>query len=622
MGGLAGIVSFNGNPVPPGVDLGMVKRLTHRNGGPGRGALIPRQGVVMWQLGPRSRGRDSKDPAIGLVMDGDIYNRGELLTRFGLPDDMDDNGLISALYQARGVDGLALINGDLAAAIYDTARDELLLFRDRFGVKPLYYTNIGGQYLFASEIKALLAYPEFKATPDEATLFDYLATHYRYIHRDPGRTYYRGIRQVPAAHVVTIDVRGSQVKPYWHLEIDPAVAGLDPAEIESRLAELLRDSVNRRLDPDRGMAFSVSSGMDSSSICSLAAKVLGRPLDLYSVSYGSSEYDEAEGIAPLARDYGQRWRNILLQDPPLLENIDRLVRLADGPICTVTWLSHFFLAEIAASDQQDILFSGLGGDECLAGEYEHFLFFFADLKSTGQERRLSEEIDAWIRLHDHPVFRKTRALVDDVFRRLVDFKHPGRIRLDERRHRRYLPYFDPDFVRTWHETPQMSSPYDSYLANRCYQDLFFETTPPCLAADSCNTSHFGLTTRFPFLDHQVVEFCFSLPGALKYDHGVTKAVLRRAMRGILPEANRNNTVKTGFNAPANAWLMGDEQDQVWDLIRSRSFQDRGWFRPGAAEEIFLEHQGGEDNHMMILWQMINAELWLRSLSAPRTREAS
>ena len=168
---------------------------------------------------------------------------------------------------------------------------------------------------------------------------------------------------------------------------------------------------------------------------------------MYAVSYGYSEYDEAGGIAPLAARYGARWENIVLADPPLVETIDRLVRIHDGPLCTVTWLSHFHLMKKAFEDCKDIIFSGLGGDECLAGEYEHFFYFFADLKLKGDEGRLAAEIDNWVRLHDHPVFRKSRAVVEDVFSRLVDFTRPGRIHYDRKRYGAYLSFFEPDFVR-------------------------------------------------------------------------------------------------------------------------------------------------------------------------------
>ncbi|MBU2548867.1 MAG: asparagine synthase [Proteobacteria bacterium] len=618
MSGLTGAFAFSGAGLPPDTGRRMAERSGHRGRGRIGGVLRPRDGLELWQIGP---GRPASSPAACLVMDGAIYNRQELCERLGRPNPADGPGLVLALYESEGVDGLARINGDLALALYDRLKDRLILFRDRFGVKPLYYARAGSTWLFASEIKSLFQHPALTAEPDPGTLFDYLATHYRYIHRDPARTYYDGVRQVPPGHYVVLGPSGDPVRRYWKLELDPEAAALDSRQAEERLLDLVRDSVARRLNDERPMAFSVSSGMDSSSVCSLASILTGEKLDLYSVGYGRGEYDESEGIAPLADRYAARWRNILISEPPLLDLVDRLVRLTDGPVCTVTWLSHYFLARTAREDGRHIIFSGLGGDECLAGEYEHFLFFFADLKRKGLDDRLALEVEGWSRLHDHPIFKKSWAVVEDALNRLVDLTRPGLVLPDRLRYERYLDHFDPDFIQAGDRPLEMVCPYDSYLANRCYQDLFFETTPPCLAADDKNVARFGLETRFPFLDHRVVEFCYSLPGEIKYDRGVTKAVMRRAMKGILPEANRLNTTKTGFNAPVGEWIMGPGRDKVWDLIRSRSFRERGWFRPGAAEQLFMAHEWGEANHMMLLWQILNAELWLRSLTEQKRKAA-
>ncbi|MEW6263506.1 MAG: asparagine synthase-related protein [Thermodesulfobacteriota bacterium] len=616
MSGLAGHVSFNGHRAPPNLMEAMAGRLAHR--GRMNRELRPRPGVNICQMsggGPASRG------VLSLILDGTIYNRAELASQHGFDPRVEDADLALALYDSAGLEGLSEINGDLAAAVYDSDRDELLLFRDRFGVKPLYYARLEDEIIFASEIKALLAHPSLKAEPDPYALFDYLATHYRYIHRDPERTFYRNIRQVPAGQAVLVNENGLRSLRYWQVELDAQVARLGPEEAERRLLELLKDSVTRRLAPDQALGFSVSSGLDSSSVCSLAAAITGQPQPLYSVGYGFSEYDEGRGIVALAQRHGSVWRHLVLEAPPLLATVERLVRLADGPVCTVTWLSHYFLAQAAAQDGRKILFSGLGGDENLAGEYEHFLFFFADLKSDGCNDRLEAEVSGWIRHHDHPVFQKSWGVVEDAFQRLVNLEVPGQVRPDLKRYRAYWPYFDQDFIQTFDQPVEAANPFNSYLANRCYQDLYYETTPPCLAADDKNVSHFGLTTRFPFLDHRLVTFCFSLPGVMKYDRGVTKAVLRRAMRGLLPEANRTNTVKTGFNAPAADWLRGPAGNDVRDVIESASFRQRGWFKPGAAAEMFEDHRRGRANHMMILWQMLNLEAWLNSLSETRRMEA-
>ena len=185
---------------------------------------------------------------------------------------------------------------------------------------------------------------------------------------------------------------------------------------------------------------------------------MGRKADIYSVGYGSGEYDESAGAAPAAEKFGRTWNNILLSDPDLFDEIDNLLSLTHEPACTVTWLSHFHLAEKAALDGREILFSGLGGDECLAGEYEHFLYFFADLKRNGLNRRLDAEVEAWIKLHNHPIFKKSWQVVNDVFNRLVDLDRPGVIHVDKNRYENYLPWFEPDFINAWNNDPPMPHP--------------------------------------------------------------------------------------------------------------------------------------------------------------------
>lgn len=609
MGGIAGMVLFDGETSPTDVMINMARRMAHRSQGVLGGGLYPGYGVELWQLGRRPIPAGGSMPAV--VLDGNIYNREELISQLGLGNGADDHLIVTALYEKGGPRSMARINGDFALAIYDPKKKSLFLFRDRFGQRPLFYTLVKDWVIFASEVRAFFEHPGFAPTPDPAMLFDYLATHYRYIHRDPGRTFLKGVRQVSPAHYVVLKDGRENIHPYWQLELDPEVWSLSSGEAEERLLDLLRDSISLRLGSDMG--FTVSSGMDSSSVCTLAVEAAGEPQDLYSVSYGSGEYDEAPGIVQLAEERGRTWRNIVLSEPSLMASIDRLVRLHEAPLCTVTWLSHFRLAETAAQDGKTVLFSGLGGDECLAGEYEHFLYFFADLKQWGFEDRLKAEVEGWMALHDHPVFKKNWDVVQDVFSRLVDLKQPGRIFPDLKRYRNYFNRFNPDFIKSWDQPVAMACPFDSYLANRCYQDLFYETTPPSLFADEKNVSAFGMTSRFPFLDHRVVTFCYSLHPGLKYDRGITKAVMRRAMKDILTESNILNTVKTGFNAPAGDWLLGKDHDLVLDLLHSKSLEDRGWLKPGEADALFLAHERGEANHMMILWQIINAELWLRNL---------
>jgi len=260
----------------------------------------------------------------------------------------------------------------------------------------------------------------------------------------------------------------------------------------------------------------------------------------------------------------------------------------------------------------------LGGDELNAGEYEHFLYFFADLNAAGRDEEWHEEIAYWVQHHDHPVFRKSPGVVEEGLATLVDLSALGRCLPDRGRLRRYYQAVDRAFFDLDGFEPRMDHPFTSYLKNRTAQDLLSETLPCCLRAEDRHAAAHGLEHFAPFLDHRVVEFMFRVPGTLKIRHGVTKQLLREAMKGVLPEETRTRIKKTGWNAPAHVWFSGAGLASLRDLVASRSFRQRGIYDVGEVERLIAEHaeivSSGRpaENHMMFIWQLVSLELWLRA----------
>jgi asparagine synthase (glutamine-hydrolysing) len=290
-------------------------------------------------------------------------------------------------------------------------------------------------------------------------------------------------------------------------------------------------------------------------------------------------------------------------------------------VATATWLSHYVLCGDAEGEGFRALFGGLGGDELNAGEYEYFFFHFADLEDAGREDELRHEVDEWARLHDHPIFRKSAAVVDDAFARLVDPALPGGIRVDRERLERYRPALDPTFFDLARYEPTLEHPFDTHLKNRTYQDLTRETLPCCLRAEDRHGAALGIDNVLPFLDHRLAELMFRVPGSLKIRDGITKRLLRDAMTDIVPDETRLRVKKTGWNAPAHVWFSGADREQLLDLVRSDRFRNRGIYNVSEVERIVDEHEeivasgASRENHMMFLWQLVNLELWLRRVDA-------
>jgi asparagine synthase (glutamine-hydrolysing) len=338
--------------------------------------------------------------------------------------------------------------------------------------------------------------------------------------------------------------------------------------------------------------------------------------------YDDRTFDESEDIEPMLVAKAQPWVPVAVGSPDVFGLVRRMVELHDEPVATATWLSHYLLAAEAARQGYTALFGGLGGDELNAGEYEHFLFHFADLQRAGWTTELEREIAAWVGHHDHPIYRKSHATVEDGFRRMIDFSVPGRCLPDMARLHRYVSALNPELFDLGGYRPIMPHPFASYLKSRCYQDIFLETAPCCLRAEDRHASAFGLDRFDPFFDRRLVEFMFQVPGRMKFHDGVTKTLLRHAMIGVLPEATRTRVKKTGWNAPAHVWFVGKGADEIRDLIGSRRFREREIYRPGAVEKLLDEHEeivtsnALRDNHMMFFWQLVNLDAWLHSLGQP------
>ncbi|HZS83287.1 MAG TPA: asparagine synthase-related protein [Stellaceae bacterium] len=547
------------------------------------------------------------------VIDGRILNR----PAPEAAEDAGDAGFFIALYRRHGfVGALEKLIGDFAIALYDKDADRLFLGRDRVGVKPLYYVERPDLFAFASRPRALLALPEVPATINRRFAALFAASHYRAIDNAPHDSPYAAIKQLPAGHLLEVAGGSARIRRWW----DVAEAEDwrdDEATLAERYRELLQDAVRLRLSAASRPGFMLSGGMDSSSVLATAVALTGARQHAYSSVYADKTFDESDDIGPMLEEKVAAWRQVPLgDDVDVFGLVAEMVAAHDEPVATATWLSHFTLCRQAASDGIETLFGGLGGDELNAGEYEYFIFHFADLRAERRDAELRHEIACWARHHDHPIFRKNAAVAEAALARLTDPAARGRVRTDRARLTRYYEALDPACFDLSDFAPALDHPFTSWLKNRTYQDIFRETAPCCLRAEDRHAALFGLEHFDPFFDHRLVEFMFRVPGSMKIRDGVTKRLLREAMRGILPEATRARIKKTGWNAPAHRWFSGARLDQLRDLVGSRAFRERGIYRPRVVERLITEHAaivaGGapRENHMMFLWQLLNLETWL------------
>ncbi|MGH6877591.1 MAG: asparagine synthetase B family protein, partial [Rhizomicrobium sp.] len=504
--------------------------------------------------------------------------------------------------------------------LYDSTSGTLWLGRDRFGVKPLYYNDQPGRLAFASRPRALLALGDTPRAVDRQFVGLFAGSHYRTFDNARDRSPYTGIRQLPAGHFAKVTENDTQIGAWWELQEDEEFT--EPAEVlAEQYRALLMDAVRLRVEAANRPAFTLSGGLDSSSVLSAAVAVTGAKQHAFSSVYADKTYDERDEIRPMLASKVSEWHPVAVSDGvDIFALAEQMVEAHDEPVATATWLSHFMLCDAAQRSGFGALFGGLGGDELNAGEYEYFIYHFGDLRHAGDSSALEHEIACWARHHDHPIYRKGPAEAQVAMARCIDPGQPGRIRPDEERLRRYAGTVRREWFDVAGFVPQMPNPFKSWLKNRTYQDIFYETAPCCLRAEDRDCTHFGLQHFDPFFDHRVVEFMFRVPGNQKIRDGVTKVLLRRAMDGVLPDETRTRIKKTGWNAPAHVWFAGRGLEQLRDLVASQSFRDRGVYDKPEVECLIDEHcaivASGEprENHMMFLWQLVNLETWLSCVS--------
>jgi asparagine synthase (glutamine-hydrolysing) len=463
----------------------------------------------------------------------------------------------------------------------------------------------------------LLVDPDLPRSVDRRFVACFAGSHYRTFDNEPNRSPYEAIDQLPAGTYARVRDGELIVRTYWTLREEPDF--VEPEEeLAERYRELLRDAVRGRLGRAEDPAFTLSGGMDSSSVLACATRESGRKQAAYSTVYEDSTYDESADIRTILDSTVSAWVPVKVSEPDLGLVVPKMISANDEPVATATWLSHYLLCERAHRDGVRTLFGGLGGDELNAGEYEYFFFFFADLLRAGDEERLAREVERWIAYHDHPIYRKSLDSMNRTLARVIDRKTPGKCLPDAQRLGRYAGVVRKDYFDLAAFVPIMDSPFTSYLKNRTYQDIFRETAPCCLRAADRQAAEFGIEVTWPFFDHRLVELMFRVPATMKIRDGVTKHLLRRATAGIVPDETRQRIKKTGWNAPAHVWFTGQGKALVLDLIASRAFVERGVYDIDRVRSIADEHDAivrekqPVENHMMFLWQLVNLELWLQA----------
>jgi asparagine synthase (glutamine-hydrolysing) len=561
----------------------------------------------------------NEDGTVWVVYNGEIHNfvelRQELTARGHRFRSRTDTEVVVHAYEEWGEQCFQRFNGMWGLTLWDARRRLLLCSRDRYGIKPLVYTNAGGAFAFGSEIKALLELGAVEPSVNDALVYDYLA--HGFVDHS-AETFFRNVLMLPPGHLLRASPDDEQVEIVQWYEL-PVSSSRDE-EWTERFAELFTDATRLRLVSDVPVGTCLSGGLDSSSIVCVVAELTssGRSSlggaavqKTFSARYPSDpRVDEGPYIAAVAEWSGAERHEVYPTAHSLLTELERLIWHQEEPFGSTSVYAQWCVYGLARSQGVTVTLDGQGADEVVGGYPQQLSPFLTQLVRSGRLRDWARELRA---THGVEGTAAARALLTTAFRGAL-WSAPAPLQRafqTTKAMRRYPQWLNrrAEVAPRYAATLPSTRPGDKFTA-QMLSDLTLGL-PALLRYCDRNSMAHSVEARLPFLDHRLVELCFSLPSQARIHNGRTKAILRDALRDRVPEAVLARRDKIGFATPETDWLRDDVRGLIADVVSSRSFAERGYVKPDRLSAIVRSRDEGDPSAAAALWRCVNLELWLR-----------
>ncbi len=623
MCGIAGFVSRKPDLEARPVLARMAATIAHR-GPDDEGFFHATVGNAGWQVGLAHRRLSIIDLAAGhqpignedgslqIVFNGEIYNFAELrseLERAGhrFATHSDTETIVHA-YEQWGEDCVGRLRGMFAFALWDAPRARLLLARDRFGKKPLYLCELDGDLLFASEIKALLAFPGVRAESDEAAIWDYFA--YRYV--PAPATLFKGIRKLMPGCLAVWQQGRLAVRRYWSPpDRMPHAPGVLPADPVGVFMEKLDEAVRIRMVSDVPFGAFLSGGIDSSAVVTLMSRHSSLPVKTFSVGFADSGYSELAYARVIAERFRTEHHELVVDAAHLMQHLPALIRFRDAPVAEPSDIPIYLLAAEARKTVKMVL-TGEGSDEILGGYPKHVFERYVRPYQWLPGFLRHGLIEPLIQALPYRFRRAKTAIVNLGLERFEE-RMPrwfGALSDAERRALVALPAPPAETGAYPFDTPPNNSPLRRIL----YFDQTSWLPDNLLERGDRMTMAASLEARMPFMDHELAAFVSGLPDEYRVRGRTTKWLLREGMKRILP-ADILERPKVGFRVPVNEWFRTSMRDYLYDHLTGAHSRTRGYYKLPALYKVLEEHTTGRQNHEKLLWTLLNLELWQREYGA-------
>lgn len=568
----------------------------------------------------------SNDGRFVLTFNGEIYNYLELrreLETLGhkFRTDSDTEVLLNAFIEW-GTDSLNKLNGMFAFAVWDKHERTLTLARDRAGIKPLYFAQVGENFIFASEIKAILAAKLFRPELDLEALHQYLT----FLWAVPPHTLFKNIWQLPPAHFLTWKDGEIITKEWWDVSFDEIETGKSENEWREQVLETLEKVVKMEMVADVPLGAFLSGGVDSSSIVALMERNSSRKISTYTVGMTAEDlrFDIIPDDVRWAREVGKLlktdYHETTLQ-PDVAELLPKLIWQMDAPVIDMAIPSYIVSKQ--SRETLKVMLSGMGGDEVFAGYPRQMAMQIAgglDFMPSAVRRPLMKTVSTLFPgglpgkftapLRNAKKFAKSAAM---------DF---------ENRYLGFGTYFT-DAMKTAVYAPDLKTTTKDFDAYRYHRQFFerckdaaplnrllyvdFKTFMPALNLDTTDKTSMAanLEVRVPFLNVELVELVAKMPPELKIKGLQRKYILKKAAESLLPKEVIYRK-KAGFSAPIRSWLRGALRPMIEDLLSEETIKRRGLFDAKEVRRIIEANQSGREDYNLQVFQLLTLELWQRA----------
>ncbi|MEO6655975.1 MAG: asparagine synthase (glutamine-hydrolyzing), partial [Pyrinomonadaceae bacterium] len=549
-------------------------------------------------------------------MNGELYNyrevKADLEKRGHKFVTQTDTEIVPHLYQEYGDDFVDHINGMFAITLWDTRRKRLVIARDRYGEKPLYYGIFDNRLIYASEPKALLAHPSVTAELNLDALRQYLSFDYV----PAPDSIYKGISKLPAAHIMTVENGEIKTRRYWNLTFSKNGHTPSLENAASELRDLLSDAVRMRLVADVPLGILLSGGVDSSAVAAFATQHATETVKTFSIGFSEDSFDETKFAREVAAHLGTDHHEEILSAEKAGDLISEIGTWLDEPLSDGSLIPTYLLARFVRK-HVTVALGGDGGDEVFAGYPMYFGHKMAGVYGS------------------IPQFLRSR-LIEPIVRRLpvsnknlsFDYKAKRFVKSAEyetiTRHHSWFGSFSMDEQKPLLTANILSQTHgDIYAGPRnlldiCdatdeiermqYLDMNFYMAEDILTKVDRASMAVSLETRAPFLDPRIGEFAASLPLDYKLRGNKGKYILKRSVEGLLPKTILTRS-KKGFGIPIAQWLKGRLNPLMHDMLAPERLKDQGFFEPEHVQTLIAEHEKGIASHHKQLWTLLVFQLW-------------